>query len=495
MLVDCLLESVQRNPRRPAVGDPTRSLSYGQLATFARVIRRIVCASTDRPNVGVMLPASAGGLGTVLGTLWAGRSVVPLNFLLGPGELARIIADAGLDRVITTVHFESLISELPVTPIYLERLPLKRRFLWEKLTRCPRRPDAAPEDVAAIVYTSGSTGRPKGVCLTHQNLVSNCRAAIAHFGLDPDHHLLGVIPPFHVFGLTATTLLPIVLGATVTYIPRFSPQAVHRTVRDARISVMMAVPTMYRAIARLKDIKPVDFASVQLAVSGGEPLPRPVYDEVLARTGMILLEGYGMTETSPVISANVPSAHRVGSVGRPLPGVEVVCRDDEGKPASPGAEGELYVRGPLVMKGYYHNSEETRAVLDAAGWLRTGDIVRIDDAGFITITGRARDMMIVGGENVFPREIEVVLEQHPAVTEAAVLGRPDPSRGEMPVAFVVLNREASDEEATPEALRNFCRRHLAGFKVPRAVRVVEELPRGPTGKVLKGELAAMLDAS
>jgi len=487
MLVECLLESADRFPAKVAARDATRELTFAQLAKFAQAMRRLIRQETTSERVGVMLPASAAGLGTAIGTLWAGKTFVPLNFLLPARELADVIADAHIDLILSTEHFAPQLASLPVRTMYLERLPLKREYLRARLSRTPTPPKTSPDDFAAIVYTSGSTGQPKGVCLSYHNFLSNCRAAIEHFQLSADDQLLGTIPPFHVFGLTATTFLPVVLGAAITYIPRFSPQAVYKAIYENNLSLILAIPSMYAALARLKTLDPARFASVKLAVSGGEPLPRCVYDAVLERTGMPLIEGYGMTETSPIISANQPWAHRVGTVGRPLPGVEVQVRDPTGQPLDPGQEGELCVRGPLVMQGYFNRPAETVAVVDQNGWLRTGDIVRVDGDGFISITGRAKDMIIVGGENVFPREVESVLEQHPAVAEAAVIGQSDPSRGEVIVAFVTLEDHAA---IRPDELRGFCRDRLAGYKIPRDVFIVDDLPRGPTGKILKRELKA-----
>ncbi|NLX21534.1 MAG: long-chain fatty acid--CoA ligase [Phycisphaerae bacterium] len=484
MLVEALLESCERFPNRVACGDANRSLTYAQLVTFTRVIRRLVMRETTCERVGVMLPATPAAQGTIMGVLWAGRTVVPLNFLLPSRELAAVTADAGIDLVISTRHFEPQLSEVPVRSLYLEDLPLKRRYLFERLRRMPPPPRVTADDLAAIVYTSGSTGEPKGVCLSHGNFVSNCRAAIEHLRIVPDQHMLGVLPPFHVFGLTATTFIPLVLGGTVTYIPRFSPQAVAKVIEEERISIVMAIPSMYAAVARLKSVEPAQFASIRLAVSGGEPLPQRVFDEVRARLGLELLEGYGMTETSPIIAVNLPWANRVGTVGLPLPGIEWQVRHEQGRLAAANEEGELCVRGSLVMRGYFHRPAETAAVLDTDGWLHTGDIVRVED-GFIRITGRAKDMMIVGGENVFPREVEAILEQHPAVGEAVVIGQPDPTRGEVVVGFVVPRENATID---PEEIRAFCRKHLAGYKVPRVIHVESQLPRGPTGKILKRDL-------
>ena len=492
MLVQHLLEAVRRFPHKPAANDPTRRLTYAQLTTLAQAMRRLVLKETGCPRLGVLLPGSVGGLGTLLGTLWAGKTIVPLNFLLPPRELAAVIDDARIDLVITTEHFKALMDQVPIRCLYLERLHLKRRYLRAKLTRTPEPPSTSPDDLAAIVYTSGTTATPKGVCLTYNNLLSNSTAAIEHMRLTPEHHLLGVLPPFHVFGLTVLNVIPIVLGATTTYIPRFSPQAAYHAIATEDISLLIAVPSMYAAIARLKSLDASKCQCIKLAASGGEPLPRTVYEQMYERTGVRLMEGYGLTETSPVISCDMPPTHRVGTVGRPLPGVQTQARDETGQPVSAGQEGELFVRGPLVMKGYFHRPDETAAVIDADGWFRTGDIVRIDDEGYVSITGRAKDLIIVGGENVYPREVEAVLEQHPAVADAAVIGRQDGSRGEVVVGFVSLHEGA---DATGDKLRHFCRDQLAGYKVPRQIHVRPDLPRGPTGKVIKRQLKALLAGS
>jgi len=490
MVMESLLDAAGRFPAKTAVIDPFRHLTYSQLTTLAKAMRRLVLKETDCQRVGVLLPGTAAGMGTILGVIWAGRTVIPLNFLLQARELTSIIEDADIDLIIGTKHFESILSALPIRTLYIEQLGLPRRYLWEKLRRTPGPPPVPPDEPAAIVYTSGSTGRPKGVCLTHANLSSNGRAAIQHFQIGPEHHLLGVLPPFHVFGLTILNLVPILLGATVTFIPRFSAQAVYETIAaDPGISLLLAVPSMYAAISRLKSIDASRWRGVRIAVSGGEPLPRKIYDLMLEKTGIRLMEGYGMTEASPVISCDLPSVHRAGTVGLPLPGVEVQVRNENGQALPNSQTGELYVRGPSVMKGYYNRPEETTAVLDKDGWLRTGDIVQIADDGHITITGRSKDIIIVGGENVYPREIEAVLEQHPAVQESAVVGQIDSMRGEVVVGFVILNEGA---EVTEADLRAFCRDHLAGFKVPRTILFRDNLPRAPSGKILKRELMASL---
>ncbi|MEP0844828.1 MAG: AMP-binding protein, partial [Phycisphaerae bacterium] len=346
-------------------------------------------------------------------------------------------------------------------------------------------PPTRPDDVAAIIYTSGTTAQPKGVCLTQANLATNARDSIRHMQLEPDHHLLGVLPPFHVFGFTVLNILPVFLGAQVTHIPRFSPVAAFQAIIKDDISVLLAVASMFGAVGRLKNIEPAHCRRLKICVSGGEPLPRAVYEEFLRRTHLTICEGYGLTETSPVVCADMPWSHRVGTVGKAIPNVQVRLRDADGRTVEGDEEGEICVRGPNVMKGYYQRPEETAAVLDADGWFRTGDLGRISPDGYISITGRAKDMIIVAGENVYPREVESVLDKHPAVAESAVIGQQDGSRGEVVVAYVAL-REGL--EVSGDELRSYCRDHLAGFKVPRQVHVRRELPHGPTGKVLKRAL-------
>lgn len=485
MLVKSLLETAQRCPDQIVVKDPFRELTFAQLVTFAQTIRRVLLKETVCLRVGIMLPTTAASLGTIMGALWAGKSFIPLNFLLQPGELSRIVADAGIDLIVSTVYFQECLSQVPVRTLYLEKLGLKRRYLWSRLQQTPEPPDADPDDVAAIVYTSGTSGQPKGVCLSHRNLYTNARAIVQHLKITPDNRLLGILPNFHVFGLTTLTFIPVVEGPSVVCLPRFSPQDMHRTIIGDRATVVLAIPSMLAAMAHLKNLAPADFKHVILAASGGEPLPRKVYNEVLERTGIRVIEGYGLTETSPVISVDLPWAHKLGTVGPPVPGVQVRVKDADGRVLGTGEEGELHVRGPLVMKGYYNRPEETAAMIDRDGWLRTGDIVRVDEDGYIRITGRAKDLIIVGGENVYPREIEEVLDLHPAVAESAVIGRQDGLRGEAVVGFVTLREGRS---VSGPDLRAYCRENLAGFKVPREIHIRTDLPRGPTGKILKREL-------
>ena len=489
MLVDALLDANRRAPGALAVADPVRVLSYRQLTRLAFVFRGIVARETSCPRVGIMLPASSAFPAAFFGVLWSSRITVPLNFLLSSEELIPIVKDAGLDLIVTVRHFEDLVTGLPARALFLEDLPLKRKMAWAMFRRLPPAPQVDRHDTAVILYTSGTTAQPKGVELTYNNLHSNCVDMIFSLDIDPRQTLLNILPPFHVFGLTVNVLAPIILRAPVHALPRFSPTAVVKTVAEHKISAMLAIPSMYAAVLKAKSAGPDSLRSVSTAICGGEPLSEAIRIGFKERFGVTLLEGYGLTETSPVVSACTPTMNREGTVGKAIRNVELRIVTASGKPASCGEDAEILVRSPGVMKGYYGKPEETRGVIDAEGWFATGDIGHLDQDGFLTITGRVKEMLIIGGENVFPREIEEVLENHEAVARAAVIGVPDDLRGEVPVAFVLAKPDA---EITEQGLRNYAKESLAGFKVPKRVVIRNELPTGPTGKILKRRLGELL---
>ncbi len=463
-------------PERLAVSDPVDSCDYGELRTAAQGLAAQHHYETQRPRVGILAPTSAAGAAAILSCWYASRTPVPLNFLLSPPELAAVVRDAELDLILAAPVFADLAAGLvPHTiPLPSGELPVGHVPL----------PSAADDDIAVVLYTSGTSGTPKGVCLTFNNLVQNTEGCREHARLDPAAVFLGVLPQSHSFGFTAMTVVPLLLGASAHYLPRFSPLGLVHELASHRATVLMAVPSMYAAIANLKNAPADMFASLELAISGGEPLPARVAQAFQSRFGITLLEGYGMTETSPVVSLNTPWAHRPGSVGRPIPGATVVAVDGDGHDLPAGTDGELVIRGHCVMLSYLNQPEQTAAAKSYGG-LRTGDIGHVDNDGYIFITGRAKEMMIVAGENVFPQEVESVLLEHPAVAEAAVIAARDETRGELPAAFVILK---PNQTATESELREFCRTRLAGYKVPRWVRLAVELPRGPTGKILKRSL-------
>lgn len=475
-ILDAFETAVAAHPERVAVADPVLTLDYRSFRAVACGLSRGLAAATSAERIGILAPTSSACAAAVFAAWYAGRTPIPLNFLLPPEELAKVVRDADIDLVCCVERFAPAVSAVGLRPLVLDAATLVAADVPA--------PDAADSDTAAILYTSGTSGDPKGVCLSFGNLVSNALAAIEHARMTPDQAFLSVLPQFHSFGLSTATVLPLILGATVHFVPRFSPASILGIVESQRISIFCAVASMFGALAQLKSASPQAVASVRLAISGGEPLPQNIAAAFEARFGLRLMEGYGLTETSPVVSVNMPWAWRAGSVGKPLPGVRVRVVDAAGRAVAVGQDGELVVAGPCVMQGYFRRPAETAAaILD--GWFHTGDIGRIDADGFIFITGRAKDMMIIGGENVYPREIEGVLERHPAVAEVSVIGVRDDVRGELPVGFVIVKEGAS---ATEAELRDYCRDKLAGFKVPRQVIFATDLPRGPTGKILKRAL-------
>ncbi len=481
-----LLDQLDRNVRdrgdHPAACDQNLALDYRSFRAVTCGLGAQIAGQSDRARVGILAPTSTACAAAVFACWQAGKVPVPLNFMLAPEELGKIIRDADLDLILAIERFA------PAAQAAGPRvLPLNAQTLIPGQAPAP---DVSPDELGALIYTSGTSGDPKGVCLSFDNLAQNAAACIEAAQLSPDQVFLSLLPQFHAFGLTVNTIVPLVMGATVHYLPRFSPVTTVHMIAEKKVSVFITIASMFGALLQMKDATPEHFASLTHPVSGGEPLPPKVAQAFEQRFGVRMLEGYGMTEASPVISLNTPRAYRVGSVGRPLPGITVVAVDEEGRELPADGDGELVVRGHCVMQGYLNKPEQTAATL-RDGALKTGDIGHVDADGFIYITGRAKEMMIVGGENVFPFEIESVLLEHPAVAEAAVIGVPDDVRGELPHAFVIL--KADVPPVGDAELRGFCRERLAAYKVPRRIHIADELVRGPTGKILKRALRAKVD--
>jgi long-chain acyl-CoA synthetase len=476
-----ILRRLLLRPDRVRVIDDQRPWRGADLLAGALHVARAIERATERENVGVMLPTSGGFAVTMIATWLLGRTIVPLNFLLRPEELAYVVNDAGLDAVVTAGPLLRLYDVLPSTVRQVRLDELRYRGVPPLRLR-RRRPD---DFTAAILYTSGTSGRPKGVMLTSANLAANVEQCREWVGFGRGDVLLGVLPQFHSFGLTVLTILPLALGCTAVYTARFAQRRLLELMETHRPSAFLAIPSMYAALLGAKSATPEHFASIRYLVSGSEPLPASVAQEFRDRLRATISEGYGLTETSPVTNWCRPHEYRPRSVGKALPRVSERIVDPDGRDVAQGGEGEIRISGPNVMKGYYNLPEETAAAFDERGYLRTGDMGRFDEEGHLYITGRIKEMLIIGGENVFPREIEEVLNAHPSVKASAVIGVHDPSRGEVPVAFVELQEgQAFDERG----LRSHCRERLAQFKVPREIRVLASLPRNATGKILRRQL-------
>lgn len=479
-----ILEVFERNcgkrPQALAVADASLTLSYQALHALACGLSRRIRDQAKAQNIGLMVPTSAAGTAAILACWYAGKTPVPLNFMLAPAELGRIAQDAKLDLIITIEMFA-----LPLAQAGIPLLVLNADTLTPGRADAPH---AARDEIAVIIYTSGTTGVAKGACLTFDNVLHNSAACVTHARIDPDQVFLNVLPQFHSFGFTTMTILPLTIGAGVWVQPKFTPASIVSLIAEKQVTIFIAVASMYAALIKHKGAEASALKSLRLAIAGGEPLPPNVERAFRARFGLDLLEGYGMTESSPVVSVNVPWANRPGSVGKPLPGVTVWTADATGQRLPTGEVGEIVIGGHGVMRGYFNRSPETTAVL-RSGCMYSGDVGRVDQDGYVFITGRAKDMLIVGGENVFPREIEDALGDHPAVVEAAVIGIPDTSRGEAPAAFVVLHPGVT---ADTGELKTWCRARLASYKTPREVHILADMPRGPSGKILKQQLRTMV---
>lgn len=505
MLLEALGKQVRERPDAVAVVDDRGSMTWKQLDSKARRLAKVLRGRTKRDKIGILLPSGGGFVTAFYATLYAGKTVVPLNFLLGVKETRHCLDDSGIDLVLTVdlllkkVDAGKAVTESDVK--ILDLMAFKPGLLDIARQALPLpSPRRDPDELAAILYTSGTSGLPKGVELTHGNLQRDAEACIVHVGLDDarnhtgragnEHTFLGIVPLFHSTGLLATLIAPVALGARMVYTARFSPVGTLKAIREHDVSVMAAVPSMYNAIARLKEAGPDDLKGMFMPISGGEPLPSRIRDAFREKFGVEIMEGYGLTETCGPICVNHPKAHRPGSVGKPLPGCEIRIVGENDQPSAGDEPGEILIKGPMVFRAYHHLPDATAAVKNNENFFRSGDLGRFDQDGYLYITGRKKDMLIVSGENVYPREIEETICQFPGVDVAAVVGRPDASRGEVPVAFVTV---AEGETVTPEAVKAHCRSAgLNNYKVPRDVIIVDDLPLSPTGKVLKRELVARL---
>ena len=467
------------HPARVAVIDEQRSWRGIDLLVGSLHVASTIERTTDARVIGLMLPTSGLFPMSLMASWMLGKTVVPINYLLKPDDLQHVCDDSGIDTIITVQPMLDFLKEIPHGPRMLRLEDINFRSVptlrWPRWNRA--------DDLGLLLYTSGTSGRPKGVMLTHGNLAANVDQCERWVEFGYEDSMLGVLPQFHVFGLVVLTLLPMSVGMRVHYLARFVPRKIVQWIRRYQPSIFIAIPSMYNGLLTVKDAKPEDFKSLRYIVSGGEPLPDRVVTEFRERFGLVINEGYGLTETSAATHWCRPHEHRAKSVGRALPDIDVriVSTDDE-RELGMNEDGEIRMRGPNIMRGYYNLDDESRATFDDNGYFRTGDIGRVDPEGFLYITGRLKEMMIIGGENVFPRDIEEVLNQHSSVFESAVIGVQDPARGEVPIAFVEL-REG--EEFDAGSIRAHCRSILPQYKVPREIHHIESLPRNPTGKVLR----------
>jgi long-chain acyl-CoA synthetase len=449
-----LTGTVRQNRDRSALAFGGTELSYAELDAASARVAGMLRYRGLRPGerVGVMLPNVPQFAMAYYGVLRMGGIVVPMNPLLKAREVDHYVSDSGA----------ALVLDDPVA------LPGDCEPDFGVAER-------DPDDTAVILYTSGTTGRPKGAELTHGNLARNVEVMRRLISVEAEDVILGALPLFHSFGQTCGLNTAVATGACLALIPRFLPADVLELVERRRVTVFEGVPTMYAAL--LHAVERHDVSSLRVCVSGGAALPLEVLHGFETAFGCVVLEGYGLSETSPVASFNRAELRKPGSIGTPVAGVEMRLLD-----TTPEGVGEIAIRGHNVMKGYWRNPDATREAIDGDGWFRSGDLARVDEDGCYFIVDRKKELIIRGGYNVYPREIEEVIYEHPAVREAAVVGIAHPELGEEVGAAVAVKDGADVDEAD---VREFVRSQVAAYKYPRHVWFVDELPKGPTGKILK----------
>ena len=500
-LATMLRETATATPDKPLVHVHDLSFTYAQVDEISgRVASALLATGLVRGDkVAVQLPNVPQFLFAYFGILKAGLVMVPLNPLLVAPEVAYHLQDSDTKVLITFEMFaaEAVKGAAQVEGVttYVVNLPgsderPEGTKHFDELYFADDTRELVPteaDDTAVLLYTSGTTGKPKGAELTHFQLFMNCTVAGGLFDYQDSDVGIAVLPLFHVFGLSSVLNTSVRYGGTVVLVPRFEMEAVLEAMEKHSVTIFSGVPTMYFALLAA-DTSSRDLSALRVGVSGGAAIPGEVIRSFEEKfPGVVVLEGYGLSETASTTTFNVNAEQRkVLSIGRPIWGVQcqIVDEDDKPLPAGETHVGEIVIRGHNVMKGYYKNPEATAEAM-RGGWFHTGDLGYVDDDGFYFIVDRKKDLVIRGGYNVYPREIEEVLYAHPAVAEAAVIGRPDDKLGEEVVAVV---SQQAGADVTPEELIAWCKERLAAYKYPREVRIVAELPKGPTGKILKKEL-------
>ncbi len=480
-----LVAASERWPERVAITHEDAAV------TFAHVELRSACAATMLKERGIgrgdrvalQFPNVPAFVHLYFGVLRLGAVVVPINPLLKAGETAYSLEDSRARILLAWHQAESPREQMQDAAVEVVAVgepggvELLDGFEPDRTVV-----EVDPEETAVILYTSGTTGRPKGAELTHRNLGLNTREVIRTFSISEADVFLGALPLYHSFGQTCTLNAAIAVGARLALLTRFDEHGALDLVDRHGVTVLMGVPTMFAALTSVAEDRS-RFETLRICASGGAPLPREQMEEFQRKTGAVVLETYGLSETSPAATLNRPGdGHRVGSVGRPIAGVEVRIVGEDGEELAVGEVGQITIRGHNVMKGYWRREEATEEAITEDGWFLTGDLGRVDEDGFVYVVGRLKDMIIRGGLNVYPREVEEVLHQHPAIAEAAVVGFPDARLGEEIAAAVVL-RPGTEVELSE--LREWIKERVAAYKYPRRIWRVDALPKGPTGKILK----------
>jgi long-chain acyl-CoA synthetase len=485
-LAQNLIDTAAEHADRPALKMDDAGLTYGEFRDAALKVAASLQARGISPGdrVGMVLPNVLSFPVVFYGALLAGAAVVPMNPLLKAREVEYYLRDSGARLVVALEPSADPVVEAAGT-VGIEAVTvgpaLPEALIGDPALDAPV--ERSGDDLAVILYTSGTTGQPKGAELTHANLAGNCRTTAETLTENTvDDVIMGCLPLFHVFGLTCGLNTAVARGSLLTLIPRFDGGKALSVIERDRVTIFEGVPTMFAGMLHSPDAGSTDVSSLRLCVSGGSAMPVEVMRAFEEKFGCIILEGYGLSETSPVASFNHPHAERKpGSIGTPIAGVEMRLVDDDGRDVPAGEVGEIAIRGENVMKGYWERPEETaKAIPD--DWFRSGDLARLDEDGYYFIVDRKKEMIIRGGYNVYPREIEEALYEHPAVAEVACVGISHPELGEEVAAAVALKPGASAEV---DELREFVKERVAAYKYPRHLWLVDSLPKGPTGKILR----------
>ena len=491
-LATTLTDTATKHGDRPAVRLDDFVLDYTGLLDAAQRVSALLRDRGVEPGdrVGLVLPNVPPFAMLFYGAVAAGAVVVPMNPLLKAREVQYYLEDSGAKIVFAWQDMADE-SRTAAERVGIECVAVDPASFTDLLGEhepAEEIVDRADEDTVVLLYTSGTTGQPKGAELTQRNLLTNAAlTAETLVELTPDDVVMGCLPLFHCFGLTCGLNAAVNVGACLTLLPRFDPKKALQIVQDHSVTVFEGVPTMYAAMLHVDDAESYDVSSLRTCISGGSAMPVEVMKSFEKTFGCIVLEGYGLSETSPVASFNQPDIERKpGSIGVPVRGVEMRVVDDNGNEVSGDEVGEIAIRGDNVMKGYWGREDATReAIRD--GWFHSGDMAKKDDEGYFYIVDRKKDLIIRGGYNVYPREVEEVLYGHEAVAEVAVVGIEHPELGEEVGAAVALKPDA---EASEDELREFAKKELAAYKYPRQIWIVDELPKGPTGKILRREVHA-----
>jgi long-chain acyl-CoA synthetase len=486
-LAENLVATAAAHPKRAAVKLDDIEVGFAALqAGAARVagwLQSLGVAPGDR--VAINMPNLPQFPVIYYGILWAGAAVVPMNPLFKDREVAYALTDSGSKAIFV---WEGMAEEAQAAAdeVGVPCIQVGASFTGELAGHDPIDLVGRDEqDTAVILYTSGTTGSPKGAELSHRNIGRNVEIAVGLVDLGSEDVVFGGLPLFHSFGQVVGMNAAVKAGATLTLLPRFEPAKALEVLQRDRVTVMEGVPTMYVALVQVPDAADQDWSALRVAVSGGASLPVEVLRGFEATYSCALLEGYGLSETSPIASFNHRDRERKpGSIGTPVAGVEFRLVDAEWQDVPEGEIGEIAIKGHNVMKGYLNKPEATASVMHEE-WFRTGDLAKRDAEGYYYIVDRAKDMIIRGGYNVYPREVEEVIYEHPAVATAAVVGVPDPVHGEEIAAAVTLKPNAT---ASEEEIQAFVKERVAAYKYPRTVWVTDALPTGPTGKILKREI-------